>query len=113
MAYMLSMFADMLSESELEHLQTHLCKFSPPSVQLQLCIKFKVMAHKDTTSQCCMSLLENIKGFGSHTLAADCNVKKISSSPQLRFLQLACTMVARAFIKQLIFTIEAHSASRK
>lgn len=52
---MLRMFADMLSGIELEQLQTHLCKFSRPSVQLQLCIKFTIMEQKDKTSQGHMS----------------------------------------------------------
>ena len=43
---MLRMFADMLSGIELEHLQTHLCKFSQPSVPLQLRIKFTIMEQK-------------------------------------------------------------------
>lgn len=43
---MLGMFVDMLRGSELELLQTHLCKFIRPSVPLQLCIKFTITEQK-------------------------------------------------------------------
>lgn len=43
---MLGMFADMLRGTELEPLQAHLCKFSRPSVPLQLCIKFTITEQK-------------------------------------------------------------------
>lgn len=45
---MLSMFADMVDGIKLEHLQTHLCKFSQPSVPLQLHMKFTIMEQKNT-----------------------------------------------------------------
>lgn len=40
------MFADMVDGIKLEHLQTHLCKFSQPSVPLQLHMKFTIMEQK-------------------------------------------------------------------
>lgn len=73
---MLRMFADMLSGIELEQLQTHLCKFRRPSVQLQLCIKFTIMEQKDKTSQGHLSLVDSTEGLRSHMQAADCLQKR-------------------------------------